>query len=83
MTGRVQGVGYRYTTADVARRLGLTGWVRNAPDGSVEVRAQGHERILDEFVAFLKKGPRSARVESVDVTPVSPDPSATGFRIRS
>jgi len=83
VTGRVQGVGFRYTTEHAARELGLVGWVRNAPDGSVEVRAQGNEMVLEQFVAFLRKGPRSARVRSVDVNPVSPDPTLTGFTVRS
>ena len=82
VTGRVQGVGYRYTVARVASELGLVGWVRNAPDGSVEVRAQGHEPVLDEFVAFMHKGPRSARVRSVDTYPVDPDASLAGFNVR-
>jgi acylphosphatase len=82
VNGRVQGVGYRYTVAHVARELGLVGWVRNAPDGSVEVRAQGFEPVLEQFVVFMHKGPRSARVRSVDTYPVDPDLSLTGFDIR-
>jgi acylphosphatase len=81
--GRVQGVGFRYTTADVARELGLTGWVRNTPDGGVQVRAQGDERILERFVAFLEEGPRAARVASVDVHPAAFDPALEGFTVRS
>ncbi len=83
VTGRVQGVGYRYTAAHTARQLGLAGWVRNAPDGSVETRAQGDEDAVERFIAFLWRGPISAEVRSVDVTPVEPDPSPTGFAIRS
>ncbi len=82
VTGRVQGVGYRYTAAHTAQRLGLVGWVRNAPDGSVEIRAQGDGRVLEQFVEFLRQGPRSARVRSVDVRSVTPDPSLTGFAVR-
>jgi acylphosphatase len=83
ITGRVQGVGYRYTAAHTARQLGLVGWVRNMPDGSVETRAQGNERVVAEFVTFLEEGPRAARVRSVDVHPVEPDPTLTGFAVRS
>ena len=54
ITGRVQGVGYRYTALRVAEQLGLRGWVRNAPDGSVETWAQGSGDVLEEFVAFLR-----------------------------
>lgn len=83
VTGRVQGVGYRYTTAHAARDLGLVGWVRNAADGSVETRAQGDMRAIERFVTFLWRGPTSAQVRSVDVTPVDPDPALTGFAVRS
>lgn len=83
ITGRVQGVGYRYTTVQMANELGLVGWVRNNADGSVETRAQGDERVLEQFVALLEHGPRSARVRSVDVFPVAPDPSLSRFTVRS
>ena len=79
ITGRVQGVGYRYSVVTMARRLGLVGWVRNAPDGSVETRAQGPGPVLDEFVTFLHQGPRVARVDSVAVRPVAVDASLKGF----
>lgn len=82
VTGRVQGVGFRYAVAHMAKEFGLVGWVRNAPDGSVEMRAQGDERVLEQFVAFVRRGPRSARVQSVDVHPVEPDPTLHGFAIR-
>jgi acylphosphatase len=83
VTGRVQGVGYRYTAAHTAERLGLVGWVRNASDGSVEVRVQGDAQVLEQFVVFLKLGPRAARVRSVDVHPVESDPTLDGFTVRS
>lgn len=83
VTGRVQGVGYRYTAAHTARDLGLVGWVRNAPDGSVETRAQGDKRAIERFVTFLWRGPTSAQVRSVDVAPVDADPALTGFVVRS
>lgn len=83
VSGRVQGVGYRYSVVGVARRLGLTGWVRNAPDGSVETWAQGHGPVLDEFVAFLYAGPRSARVDGVGVRSVAADESMTTFTVKS
>ena len=82
VTGRVQGVGYRYTTVHVAQELGLTGWVQNTPNGSAKTWAQGHESVLGQFVAFLKEGPQSARVRSVDVFPVEPDESLHGFVVR-
>ena len=83
ITGRVQGVGYRYTTQHMAGELGIQGWVRNAPDGSVEVWAQGHERAVGAFAEYLRQGPRAARVQSVDVRTTEPDTSLEGFRVRS
>lgn len=65
MRGRVQGVGYRATTLDEARRLGLGGWVRNRQDGSVEVLAEGNQARLDLFLEYLHCGPPGAYVESV------------------
>jgi acylphosphatase len=64
--GRVQGVGYRGTTLDEARRLGLAGWVRNRHDGSVEVLAEGSEAKLRLFLDYLHRGPWGASVSSVD-----------------
>lgn len=54
-SGRVQGVGFRYTTVGMAMTLGLKGWVRNLPDGRVEALAEGEERILEEFMTKLYK----------------------------
>lgn len=82
VTGRVQGVGYRYAVLHVARGLGLVGWVRNTPNGSVETWAQGNKPALEQLIAFLRQGPRSARVRSVDVLSVDPDDSLNGFAVR-
>ena len=65
--GRVQGVYFRAATQREARRLGLTGWVRNRQDGSVDVCAEGEEEALKELVAWANRGPSAARVERVDV----------------
>ena len=67
VTGRVQGVGFRATTHQEARRLSLAGWVRNLQDGRVEVVAEGEQKSLEAFVAFLHRGPRLARVVNVSV----------------
>lgn len=64
--GRVQGVGFRAATEETARALGLTGWVRNMPDGAVEVDAEGPESALRELEQFLRRGPRMARVTGAD-----------------
>ncbi len=65
--GRVQGVGFRFFVLRRAAALGLDGWVANAPDGSVRVRAQGARTALDELVAALREGPSGAAVDAVDV----------------
>ena len=66
VTGLVQGVRYRSFLEDAATKLGLTGFVRNLPDGSVEVCAQGELDILKEFIEFVHEGSLQAKVEGVD-----------------
>jgi acylphosphatase len=63
--GLVQGVGFRATTFDEARRLGLAGWVRNRVDGTVEALAEGPEPKLNLFLTYLRRGPLGARVTGV------------------
>ncbi|MDO8683136.1 MAG: acylphosphatase [Armatimonadota bacterium] len=63
--GRVQGVGYRYFAEREANRLGLTGYVRNRPDNSVEVVAEGDRHILDGFLVLLRRGPSGANVADI------------------
>jgi acylphosphatase len=63
--GRVQGVSFRFYTRDTATELGLTGWVANRFDGSVEVVAEGPRTALDQLMAFLHQGPPMARVNQV------------------
>ncbi|MDR1863867.1 MAG: acylphosphatase [Treponema sp.] len=63
--GRVQGVGFRYSCIREGRRLGLTGWVRNTPDGDVEVWAEGPADKLEMLLQWLRRGPPGARVEAV------------------
>lgn len=82
VTGRVQGVGFRYSTESAARRLGISGWVRNRHDGSVEAWAQGSDDAVTRFAEFLEEGPKSARVTSVDVNEVEPDPAIRNFEVR-
>ena len=64
--GRVQGVYFRASTQREARRLGLNGWVKNRPDGSMEVMAEGEEASIRELYSWAQKGPGAARVERVD-----------------
>ena len=70
--GRVQGVGFRYSAVSKALRLGLTGWVRNTRDGTVETHFEGDPGKTDEFLKWLRRGPSSARVIRVDKQHVPP-----------
>lgn len=63
--GRVQGVSFRYYTLLRAHELSVVGWVRNLPDGTVEVLAEGSQTQLDQFTEYLNTGPIGARVEAV------------------
>ena len=82
IAGRVQGVGFRWFTRDVAAREGAHGWVRNLADGSVEVVVEGDEASIDRLEAAVRRGPPSARVERFDVETLAPTGRATGFEIR-
>ncbi len=79
VSGRVQGVGFRYFAADTARREGLIGSVRNLADGRVEAVAAGDEDSLDRFERALRQGPSRARVEHVIVEDTEPLTHGTGF----
>ncbi len=65
--GRVQGVYYRASAQREAKRLGLTGWVKNRKDLTVEVMAEGEEAGIKDFIAWAQRGPSAARVDKVDV----------------
>jgi acylphosphatase len=65
VSGRVQGVGFRWAAQAEADRLGVTGWVRNSEDGSVEAVAEGEEAAIDRFVDWCRRGPRGARVDDL------------------
>jgi acylphosphatase len=65
--GRVQGVYFRASSQREARRLGLSGWVKNKPDGNVELLAEGEEEGLKDLIAWSNRGPGAARVERVEV----------------
>src|SRR6187549_1626410 len=67
VTGRVQGVFFRQSTQDEARRLGLTGWVRNLTDGRVELTAEGARQQVEALLAWCHRGPLQAKVEAVKV----------------
>jgi acylphosphatase len=65
--GQVQGVGFRYYTRSMAHRLNLRGYVQNLPDGSVRVECEGQQAAVEQMAKWLRKGPPSARVTSVDL----------------
>lgn len=83
VAGRVQGVGFRYSTRQMAQQLGIVGWVRNRPDGTVEAWAQGAPEIVAQFSRFLEQGPRPAWVASIDVSEMEPDHTLDAFDVRS
>jgi acylphosphatase len=82
VSGRVQGVGYRYFTVRAARELGLRGWVRNLSDGRVEVCAVGAARKLIHLEGELRLGPLRAEVRSMEVEDAGVDVRIEGFHIR-
>lgn len=81
--GRVQGVGYRNWAYSQAKLLKINGWVRNLPEGDVEISAEGPEAVLQSLITFLKTGPALAKVQSVEAkwTAVS-KPQFTEFSIK-
>lgn len=82
--GRVQGVGYRYSACAEARRLGLSGWVRNRSDGRVELEAEGPEAEVEQMITWCRRGPAFAQVSQVDVlSRESGAPLHDGFSIQS
>ena len=80
--GRVQGVGFRYYAERQARRLGVTGWVQNLPNGEVEICAEGDEPSLERLIAWCHEGPPSAAVDDVQVSWSDATAEFTDFRTR-
>jgi acylphosphatase len=83
INGRVQGVGFRYFTQDVARREGATGWVRNLPDGAVEAFVEGDLEAVTRVERAIRSGPRGARIETVDVDSQDPSGAYRDFSIET
>ncbi len=82
VSGRVQGVGFRVNAKRVADRLGLSGWVRNLPDGSVEILAEGPEGYVEEFIEWCSVGPTSAIVDEIKVERAPAEGRLSGFQRR-
>ncbi|MBW4633343.1 MAG: acylphosphatase [Iphinoe sp. HA4291-MV1] len=81
ISGRVQGVGYRYSTVDTATQLRLTGWVRNLPDGRVEAVFEGSQEVVEDMIRWCYQGPPAAMVKEVLVEYEEPE-GLRGFEVR-
>jgi acylphosphatase len=82
VSGRVQGVGFRFYAERIANREGIQGWVRNLPDGRVEASAEGEAEAVERFEIKLRQGPTGARVEHVEVEDTVPRGRDDGFSVR-
>ncbi|HLJ66677.1 MAG TPA: acylphosphatase [Chloroflexota bacterium] len=80
--GRVQGVSFRYYARQRATALGLSGWVRNRPDGTVEAVVEGDDEAVRRFLSWARSGPSLAEVTGVDLEPEEPRNEDSGFVIR-
>jgi acylphosphatase len=81
LSGRVQGVGFRYFAHDLASAEGLSGFVRNLPDGRVEAYVEGEQESVLRFEGRIRRGPAGARIDDVQVTDESPSGRAGRFEI--
>ncbi len=79
--GRVQGVGFRFSAQGAAVSLGVTGWVRNEPDGTVLIHCEGESSLVDQFVTWCRKGPPMAHVVSLEITVLRYQGIYNGFKI--
>jgi len=82
ISGIVQGVGYRWSCSREARGLGLTGWVRNLPDGRVEALLQGTKEQVEQMIKWCYRGPEEARVSDITVSYEEPSGELPDFGIR-
>jgi acylphosphatase len=82
VAGKVQGVGFRWSARSRANELGLTGWVRNLPDRSVELCFQGEQGAVDEMEDWCRAGPPCSRVTGITVTENAPIEDELGFEVR-
>jgi acylphosphatase len=82
ISGRVQGVGFRYALQSEATRRGLNGWVRNRRDGSVEALVQGEAAVIEALVDWARRGPPGARVDALRSEAASGEAPHAGFELR-
>ena len=82
VTGRVQGVGFRYFVREKALAYHLNGWVRNRPDKRVEIEVQGNSDTIDVFIDFLKLGNGYSQVDKIDLTEIKSTQKFESFLIR-
>jgi acylphosphatase len=82
VSGMVQGVGFRYFVYHHANQLGLTGWVRNLPNGDVEIEAEGNREFLESMITYARRGPRLAVVSNIEAVWKEPYSQFTSFEIR-
>ena len=82
ISGRVQGVNFRYYTRSMARQVGAVGWVRNLPDGNVEAVIEGVPEVVEEVISWCRNGPPSGRVDNVLVQEESPTGEFADFDIK-
>jgi len=80
--GRVQGVGFRYTTRKLAREFDVTGWVRNLPDGRVELQVMGEDAEVKDFVLAIQESELAHHIQKTSVTSIPPLENVKGFTIR-
>lgn len=80
--GIVQGVGFRYSARSRAASLGVEGWVKNRSDGSVEIVCEGNDKAVDDFLAWMHRGPSGASVHAVNVRQIPFTGKYSGFSIR-
>lgn len=81
VSGRVQGVFFRQWTLNQARMLGIAGWVRNCPDGTVEAHLEGEQKVVAKLIEAMRLGPSQAQVEALMVDEVEPE-KVGGFSVR-
>ena len=81
ISGRVQGIGFRWQTRLRAKELKIEGWIRNNPDGTVEAFIQGNEEAIIHMIQWFKDGPPGAKVEALDLSWQKPNPKIKGFNI--